>query len=371
MRKLLAGTALGLVMFGHAAIAQTGFSSLVVFGDSLSDNGNIPKIIPPALLGAATASAELPLPPYYNFHFSNGPIYAEKLGPLLGITAPLSDSAVGGAYSAPLHETIGNTSLNGVNINPALSALSVPNNGSGTVVDSSVQGQINSYLSGGNSVSRNGLYVVWGGANDYFSLFNTLIGQAGSLSLTQIQAYIQQQVGITVANLSQDVALLAQAGAKSIIVPTLPNLGGTPQFNGNAITASLGQLTTVSHDTALATAMGALGQKYGVNIYLIDTNALFMDAEAHPGKYGLTNVTTACLSNGTVCASPNTNLFWDSVHPTTVVQALFAELVTSTVEAPLVIGAQGKIADINSQTIFDGISSRVAALQLGANGISL
>jgi phospholipase/lecithinase/hemolysin/uncharacterized protein YhjY with autotransporter beta-barrel domain len=378
MKKLLAGTAwclvecLGLCLIpsGSGTFASSPYSNLVVFGDSLSDNGNIPKIVPPALL-TGTASAVLPLPPYYDFHFSNGPIYAEKLGPLLGIASQLSDSAVGGAYSGPLHETIGSQTLSGVNISPQLNALSLPNNGSGVIIDTSVEGQIQAMIARGASFNRNALYVVWGGANDYFSLFNSLLAQAATLSLAQVTGAISQQVGTTISNLSTDVTLLAQSGARSIVVPTLPNLGGTPSFNGSALTAQLGQLASASHDSALASAMGSLGRKFGVNIFLIDTASLFQDLETHPGKYGLVNVTSACLQNGVVCAAPNSTLFWDQVHPTTVVQSIFADAVASTVEAPMVIGAQGKIADIATGMIFDGISSRVAALQQGASGFTL
>ncbi len=370
MTKWMAGTALCAVLAGHAALAQSPYNTLTVFGDSLSDNGNIPKIVPIAILQTINAPGEIPLPPYYDFHFSNGPIYAEKLGPLLGITAPLTDFAVGGAFSAPLHETLGAVPLSGVNLNPLLSSLASPNALLAATLDTSLQGQIISALGSGSVPGRNGLTVVWGGANDYFAMFGAIEAQP-ALSTSQITGIVTQQVTTTVTNLAADVGLLAKAGARTFVVPTLPNLGATPAFNGNPLTAQLGNLTAASHDIALATVMGRLGQSLGVNIFLVDTAGLFNDVEAHPGKYGLSNVTTACLTAAGVCANPSGNLFWDSVHPTTGVQTIFAEAVASTIEAPWVIGAQGQLADIVSQSIFDGLSNRVAALQQGASGISL
>jgi len=362
MRKLLAGTALCLSLSGHAASAQQ-FSNLVIFGDSLSDTGNIAKIVPPAILATIPPGNGVPVPPYYNFRFSDGPIYADTLGAKLGIAAPTADFAVGGAYTAKLNETVGAAPISGTNLAPLLSLGSLP-------IDTSVQGQITSYLTSGAPVSHNGLYVVWGGANDYFAMAGAIQAQP-TLSTTQIQGIIAQQVTTTVGNLAADVTLLARAGAHSFVVPTLPNLGATPNFNGSATTAQLGQLITFGHDTALANEMGALGQQLHANIYLIDTNGLLADIEANPGKYGVSNVTQACLTAAGVCANPSSYLFWDSVHPTTGISQIFGQAVVSAVTAPLVIGAQGKMADVATQAIFDSVSSRVNALQQGAAGFTL
>ncbi len=361
MKKFLAGTALCLSLAAHAASAQE-FSSLVVFGDSLSDTGNIAKIVPASVLATIPpGTAGVPVPPYYNYRFSNGPIYADTLGAKLGITSSTLDFAVGGAYSGKLNETLGAVPVSGGNLSPLLNSLPV---------DTSVQGQVGSYLTSGAPVSSKGLYVVWGGANDYFAMA-TAIGAQPNLSTSQIQGIVAQQVTTTVTNLTTDVAALAKAGARSFVVPTLPNLGGTPSLNGSASTAQLGSLVTFAHNTALANAMGSLGQQLHVNVYLIDSAGLFSDIQANPSKYGVTNVTQACLTSAGVCSDPSSHLFWDSVHPTTGISQLFAQAVTSTVEAPLVIGAQGQMADIATQQIFDGISSRVNALWMGAGGLTL
>lgn len=360
MKKLLAGTALGLSLIGHAACAQQ-FSNLVIFGDSLSDTGNIAKLVPPALLSTLPPGSGAPVPPYYNFRFSNGPIYADVLGSRLGITGPTSDFALGGAYSGRLNEVLGAVPISGANVVSLLNALPI---------DTSVDGQIASYLASGAPVSRSGLYVVWGGANDYLAMATALAAQP-ALSTTQIQAIVGQQVQTTVGNLVNGAAALAKAGAHDFVVPVLPNLGATPSLNTSAAGSQLGQLTTFTHNSALATAMGAFGQQAHVNVYLVDTAGLFNDILSNPGKYGVSNTTQACLGATGVCANPNANLFWDGVHPTSGISQLFAQAVTATVEAPLVIGAQGQMADIATETIFDGVSSRINALWQGASGFTL
>src|SRR6516165_6857452 len=79
-----------LFLWARAAHADP-ISAIVVFGDSLSDVGNtyIAAGIPPA--------------PYYQGHYSNGPIWIEQLASKLGIAAPTpsllggTDYAFGGA----------------------------------------------------------------------------------------------------------------------------------------------------------------------------------------------------------------------------------------------------------------------------------
>jgi phospholipase/lecithinase/hemolysin len=45
---------------------------------------------------------------------------------------------------------------------------------------------------------------------------------------------------------------------------------------------------------------------------------------ANPGAYGLTDVVDPCYSNGLVCGDPDQYWFWDGVHMTRHVHALFA-----------------------------------------------
>ncbi len=380
MRRMVAGATVLLSVVAGPAMAQTNFADIAVVGDSLSDNGNIPKVLSPAFLQSVVPGGFLQAP-YYDYHFTNGPTYAESLNRLLGVSSPLKDYAYGGAFSAPLNETLGSVTVTGTNIIPFLNPAANPLLPAS--FDSSLQGQIRSLAASGARAGANDLYVVWGGANDYFAMANALQAQP-SLSQTQILAIIRQQVGTTVTNLSTDVGMLAAMGARNFVVPVLPNLGATPSFNGSATTAQLGYLTSQLHAQALSQAMGQLAQTLGVRIIPVDLFTISQDITANPAKYGLSNVTGQCYNNAqaglavttsgtraTACANPASYEFWDPVHPTAATQAMIAQAITSSVEAPMTIGAEAKLADIQAQSLFDALSSRSAALRQGATGLSL
>src|SRR5919108_3147959 len=63
------------------------YTTVVMFGDSLSDNGNLL-----ALTGGA-----VPASPYFAGRFSNGPVWVERLASALDV--PLVNFAVGGALT--------------------------------------------------------------------------------------------------------------------------------------------------------------------------------------------------------------------------------------------------------------------------------
>src|ERR1700744_3603769 len=159
------------------ALTPSAFASsvppVVVYGDSLSDNGNLFSLIgyPPS--------------PYYDGRFSNGPVAAEQLATALG--APLHDFAVGGATSG-----VGNYVDGGTQTTPGMYGLP------------GMQGELaaSAPLLGSPIVSSS-LFVVWGGANDYLT--------AGS----PIDA---------AANVAALVSTLESDGAHYILVPGLPNL---------------------------------------------------------------------------------------------------------------------------------------------------
>ena len=137
------------------------------------------------------------------------------------------------------------------------------------------------------------LYVVWGGANDFFA------GGSPAVAAANVDAYVQQ---------------LESGGATHILVPGIPDLGLTPEFFGVPVATAY----SVAFNTALQAGLPS-GAKY------VDTFGLLQAIFANPGAYGLSNVTTPCLVGSTVCADPSQYLFWDHVHPTTAANGILAD----------------------------------------------
>ena len=144
-RHLLA--ALALSLFALPASSQQ-VGDVVVFGDSLSDPGNVP-----GLSGGVNFP---PSPPYADNRFSNGPVYSELLPSLLGGTFdPSLNFAVGGALTAE-----DNLNSNRASALPGSDLTGVTLPGIGTQVDG--------FVGSGGRLDDDDLVIVYGGANDIF-----------------------------------------------------------------------------------------------------------------------------------------------------------------------------------------------------------
>lgn len=262
MAVFAASVAVMLLAFTSIASAGT-FSSVIVYGDSLSDNGN---------LYLATGQ---PPAPYYDGRFSNGPVAVEQLAGMLD--APLYDFAWGGATTG-----IGNYGDGGTQTSSG--TLSLP----GMIPEFEESGPVLSTLNRSTS-----LFVVWGGANDFFSGGSPLVAA--------------EDIDFIVSSLEAD-------GATHILVPNLPNLGLTPEFYGSAAATSYAE--TFNADLQASLPAGAV---------YFDTFDLMTDIVSDPSAYGLTNVTAPCFNGATVCSDPSQYLFWDGVHPTTTADTILAD----------------------------------------------
>lgn len=368
----LVGAITAALLFSAAASA-TDFSKVVVFGDSLSDAGNISL--------ASDPSIQPPL----EFTTNPGHVAVQDLASSLGYAlgpslAGGTDYAWGGA---------------GVLTNSPGTPSAVP-----TITD-----QVDAYLAAG-SVDSHALYSIWGGANDIFyaatsagaaATAQQLIQQnvaaqiaqlaAAGYSAAQIQALtptITQQVTTAVtqqvlakaqvsgfmtadqaqasitAAAQQEVKLIGQlqaAGVKNILVFNLPNIGVTPEGAGEGATAAE-QLTDLSviYNGTLNTGLGQMGN----GIIPVNTYALINEVIADPSRYGFSNVTTPACGAGSssvqcgpqgsglpytyAAGTDQSYLFADGVHPTTAAHAMLAQVVLSELNAPGQISLLGQTA---------------------------
>jgi outer membrane lipase/esterase len=345
MRQTALALSLSTCLAGGIASAQNQYSGIVIFGDSLSDPGNIPKFL----------GIDYPPAPYFENQFSNGPVYAKYLDSLFGISAPLQDYAIGGAKSG-----VGN--IAGIPGNPS---IGLPNAG--------MDGEISLYLQSKPTPSSNDLFIVWGGANDYLNLVQSFSGLG--LSGAKLNAYLTSPTGpvtVTVTNLVADVTRLAQAGVKNFVVPNLPNLGATPLLNGKATTAGQGAQLSAIHNQELAAAMGQLQQQLHVNITIVDIGAVFKGILADPARFGVdpAHTTQQCIQSPACVANHQNYVFWDDVHPTGQLQQELSYVFQASLDGPTTVGAELDLDKVVQQDLFDHISARTAALRLGAAGLS-
>jgi phospholipase/lecithinase/hemolysin len=260
--------------------SQPVISQLVVFGDSLSDTGNVFR---------ASGGVYPPNPPYFQGRYSNGPVWVEYLANKLNLTVAQSQNfALGGA-------TTGNSSINGL---PG--ALS----------------QVQTFTATHPDADPHALYILWAGANDY------LYGAADPT--------------VAIANLEKSLQSLASIGAQKILVANLPDLGQVPATRNDSNARSLSDITR-KHNQNLERLLTILERTLNhTQIVRLDVGSLYRDAIAHPSQFGFSNVTQACFEVS-ACPHPNQFLFWDGIHPTTAAHRILGDAAFETLQTRVFI----------------------------------
>jgi outer membrane lipase/esterase len=320
--RLLGATALCCIAMSqaHAQLAGT----LYGFGDSLTDNGNLPKYL----------GIDYPAPPYYKNHFSNGPVWLEYLPGFTGLSfSPGNDYAVGGAYAAT-GSLLGN---------------SIPG----------VQVQIAAAAAAGLRFKPDDFVSIWAGANNYFGLLESL-PQNAALSDPLVQSTIQ----FVARAVTNDVSTVIGLGARNLIVFNVPNLGVTPAYLGSAQSA-LASGIAAEHDAILPGEIATLQKQTGVNIYYINANEGLQEVLTDPGRFGIVNTTNECILTPSCVNGPrsvqDTYLFWDDVHPTTGVHEYLAEIVANQLLAEQTVGGQAQLLLSQQADFTSGIFQRLDA----------
>lgn len=260
-RRLLKLVLAAFLLFPSAVFGAT-FDTIVVFGDSLSDNGNVYEL---------TSYTEPAPETYYQGRYSNGPVWVEYLAGASYMNCTLEDEAYAGAESGD-------------------GALPSASPGLLTQVDSYVDA---------NTLPTNALFVIWIGANDLLRL---------NLSPAGI-----------VDNIETALETLASFGAESIMVCNLPNLGTTPGLIDTS-SSEAATATAQLFNSTLADMIDYFSPNYpGVSIYELDVYSIFEEVCANPGIYGFTNVTEESPNFAMDNNFDNSAgyLFWDDKHPTT------------------------------------------------------
>jgi phospholipase/lecithinase/hemolysin len=292
------------------ALAQVkDYKTIVVFGDSLSDTGNV------AHLSEAKYGVRIPGPiaDYTDGRFTDGfdtlpaaqkyfGVWVEQFAASLPSKPEILNSLDGGTDYAYGFATTGNGTTT-LSFGPPPNSLSVQVENIGK--------QITDYLATRPKIDKKTLFIVWGGAID-------VLNAASPADV--IEAAIQQTLNIQ---------RLINAGATQFLVPNLPPLGLAPRLNGSPATSIPFDAASVLYNSYLATGLAVLRDFYPsrhLRIYELNVFALFKQIVASPASFSLANVTTESQGQR---VDPDTYLFWDDLHPTTHGHDILAETAGS------------------------------------------
>ncbi len=233
---------------------------LYVFGDLLSDTGNLFEITSEAF-GTGFPSA-----PFFEGRYSNGRLWIESLASELGIAYNFDTNfALIGATTGL--DNVGNP----FEPNDVVEQLELP----GTLA------QVNNFIASNPNVDPNGLYTIWAGIYDF------------GLGVTDTTELVN--------NIITSVENLANAGAKNVLVPNLPDLN---RFPGTSDIAGIDNLEEIIEifNSNLSQRLDELDQRldYDVNIIQLDANSLFDRIFNNPTQFGFTNVTDRQIQITTV-----------------------------------------------------------------------
>jgi len=313
LRHSLLAAALALAALPAAVqAADSPFTKTVFFGDSLTDGGYfrpvLIQLVGPngALLGQFTTNP--------------GYVWAQYVADFYGSNA--NPAWTGNNTATPTLSTGNNWAVGGARV--GVDAVG------GLGYTPSLTTQYARYLSSGNTVDANALYTVWGGANDMFAV------QANpAQASTIINGAVTSQIGL--------IGALTTAGARYILVPTLPDLGLTPDSRaGGAAAMAQGTALATTYNNALFNGLAS----NNLRVIPLDTFHFLQEVVANPSAYGITNVTgKACLTQpapaggSSLFCSPlstvsGTYLFADGVHPSALAHKAVADYAISVIEGP-------------------------------------
>ena len=302
-------SALALAASGLSAAQAAGgaYSHIYVFGDSVSDSGNVALAIghPQGVPQVVTGNTYIPDYPYFpTGRFSNGPVWAEDFAAKFGLSA--APSLAGGTNFAFAGARTGGPDV------PAPTLTT----------------QAGMFLRSTNSTApSDALYVIAEVGNDARDALAAIAGGADKAkTFRDASATYSDDLG----NL---IDTLRGAGAAQFLVFDNVNLGLVPAVRSMGSDASaLATALTASMNRAL---LDRIDGEAGVTVF--DTFSFLTRVVGNPGAYGFSNATDACAA--AVAADCSGYVFWDGLHPTAALHALIAASVVPEPEIRLLLVA--------------------------------
>jgi len=329
------------LLFPLTLFASTAVKSMVIFGDSLSDTGNVTHLLKslrqeesaaflvrpfkvfvinkmiefadehyvpdvildagidlvthffdqdlgPLLASIVTKVNKVPvLPgePYWESRFSNGRVWNEYLAPMLSID-PVSkkaynNQAFGGSWAVTYDQqlTVWNLIRHPID---TLKSLVV-----GKLIPPSLGLTVQAYLLVQPQLDKDTVYFVFTGANDYLNVLRFEDNYNPAVMSTYIDNVLD--------GLTASVRKLTNAGARHVVVMGLPEIGEVPKFvytmDRSVLNAAIQQ-----HNIRLATRLAEWTQSnIDVDFLYIDLQPVMQRALDNPAQFGFSNVKDPCI----------------------------------------------------------------------------
>jgi len=285
-----------LFIFSSWAHAGNLYSQVFIFGDSLSDTGNL-----------ATVIGDFP-PPYIMNRASNGPVAVDIFTAELGYTANASLHLIG-------PEVGGNYAVAGANAS------------GDEPIDLNTQ-IMSFHANHGFVAPSDALYVIFIGGNDIRSARDVAELSAAKLI-----------VKAAANDVRQAILSLSSAGAHSFMLVNSANIGLIPETQliakatNNPDLIKRTRKLSKRYRGALHNIAEHLKEEKKIDIIEFDFYKFFNKLVKKADTYGFSNSTDACFSRNTFIFHPDCNfgfnfdqfIFFDETHPTARAHALIGE----------------------------------------------
>ncbi len=302
-KRLALFTASFALLLLSSALPARAFTQVIVFGDSLSDDGNVAHRTRDTV-GFSYPSSNFNYSDYrFTNDFNTDPparlyqgTWHEQLARTFLQLPPGRNSLDGGTDYA----FGGATTEEGTQQRTIINNPTPFGGGDYTITIDNIGKQINDYLAT-HRPDANALYVLWGGGNDLFD----------DDSSANVVATANRVGGL--------IQRLARAGARNFLVPNVPPLGAVPSSFGDP--TKVAELDAASYDyrnqlyTLIASTKSTLAASgISINVYTLDVWLNTLRLLAEPRRYGLIDVIDPAQGQS---VNPDQYLYWDDIHPTT------------------------------------------------------
>ncbi|KAJ2996706.1 hypothetical protein HDV02_006266 [Globomyces sp. JEL0801] len=250
------------------SLTTNNIHSVVAFGDSWTDNGNVFKL------------SNGTWPVYPSHRFTNDQTWVELLS--RQFDKPLLNMAYGGATS---------NSIQVQGYSGPKSDIAVP----------CLNNQLDLFMNSNFVSNPNVLYTIWVGGND--KVFKNSV-----------------TADDTIKNIEEEIKRLGVAN-QQILVLNMPPLEWLPTFKGDKSISDPYEIYGLEFNKKLKQTFENTG------ILLFDVYQLFKSFQKYPKEYGFKEMTKPCWTSTSICDQPNDYLFWDDYHFTSRTNQIIANIV--------------------------------------------